>query len=125
MKIKYVLSEILEHLEEFKPETLSGIVDFVKNHNQYNTIVMLIRNGSKSRQYFLDQCSSLRENNNPFSDVQLAGLLVILAEINTELATDWASRISKGSGNYKWSSAMAASYLIQKEVVDETVCKSA
>jgi hypothetical protein len=62
---------------------------------------------------------------NPISDIQLAGLLVIVADVDSDLYNELVSSTSDGVSDYHWSRAMAASYLIQKEVLGETIRKSA
>jgi hypothetical protein len=119
------LNNLLIDLESFEPETLSGIVSFVRSHGDYSKITMMVRNSSKSAKNLLNECLCLIAENNPISDIQLAGLLVIVADVDCELYTELTSSASDGIGNYHWSRGMATSYLIQKEVLSETIRKSA
>jgi hypothetical protein len=123
--MKLDLNNLLIDLENFEPETLSGIVSFVRDHSDYSKITMLVRNSSKSAKALLNECLCLIAENNPISDIQLAGLLVIVADVDCELYTELVSSTSDGIGNYHWSRGMAASYLIHKEVRGETIRKSA
>ena len=110
------INNLLIDLENFEPETLSGIVSFVRNHCDYSKITMLVRNSSKSAKTLLNECLCLIAENNPISDIQLAGLLVIVADVDCALYTELVSSTSDGIGNYHWSRGMAASYLLQKEL---------
>lgn len=125
MRISEHLDNLLNDLEDFEPESLNDIVHFVRSHNRFSSALMLIRNSSKSARYFLQQCDCLIEEGCPISDVQLAGLLVIVAEIDSEMYNDLVSRASSGAGEYHWSKGMATSYLLHKEVNSETIRKSA
>lgn len=125
MKIDSLLDVLLIDLENFEPDTLSSIVRFVRTHEDYNAITMLVRNVKRSARYLLNQCSLLIAENNPISDIQLAGLLVIVADVDSSLYDELVSSTSDGIGEYHWSRAMAASYLIHREVLSETIRKSA
>jgi len=134
MKIDSLLDGLLMDLENFEPDTLSSIVRFVRTHDDYNAITMLVRNTKRSARYLLNQCCLLIEEENPISDIQLAGLLVIVADVDgslyDELCFDVSMRGNVSStsdriGEYHWSRAMAASYLIHREVLSETIRKSA
>jgi hypothetical protein len=124
MKINTCLDCLIEDLETFEPGTLTDIVTFVRNHEDYSKITMLARNSTRFSKYLLNQCLLLVSEENPISDIQLAGLLVIVADANSDLYKELVSSASNGVGNYHWSRAMAASYLIQKEVFGETICQS-
>lgn len=125
MKIDYLLDSLLMDLENFEPDTLSSIVRFVRAHEDYNAITMLVRNTKRSAKHFLDQCSLLVAESNPISDIQLAGLLVIVADVDNSLYDELVSSTSNGVSEYHWSRAMATSYLIHREVLSETIRKSA
>lgn len=125
MRINISLHNLLFGLENFEPNSLTSIVDFVISHNEYNTITMFVRNSRRSARYLLDECELLISELNKTSDIQLAGLLVILAAVDGHIFEEMVSRTFQGIGEYNWSRAMAASYLIHKEVLSETVCKSA
>jgi len=125
MKIDTYLGNLLVDLESFEPDTLSGIVSFIRTHEDYSTIVMLVSNSKRSAKCLLDQCLLLISDNNSTSDIQLAGLLVIVADVDCDLYDEMVSSTSDGVSDYNWSRAMAASYLIQKEVLGETIRKSA
>lgn len=123
--MKLDLNNLLLDLENLEPDTLSGIVFFVRSHSDYSRITMMVRNSSRSAKTLLNECLCLIAENNPISDIQLAGLLVIVADVDSELYRELVSSTSDGIGNYHWSRGMAASYLIHKEVLGETIRKSA
>jgi hypothetical protein len=125
MKINHILDSLIEDLESFEPVTLTDIVTFVRNHEDYSKITMLARNSTRSAKYLLNQCLLLISEKNPISDVQLAGLLVIVADADSDLCNEMVSSTSNGASEYHWSRAMATSYLIRKEVLSETICKFA
>jgi hypothetical protein len=125
MKINPCLDNLIEDLESFEPNTLSDIVDFVRNYEDYSKITMLARNIVRFAKYLLNQCLMLVSEENPISDIQLAGLLVIVADVDSDLYNELVSSTSDGVSDYHWSRAMAASYLIHKEVLGETIRKSA
>jgi len=137
MKINSYLDCLLIDLENFEPETLSGIVCFVRKHGDYSTITMLARNSKRSAKYILNQCLLLIAEKNPISDIQLAGLLVIVADVDIDLYDELTltvarhpisrdvSSTSDELSNYHWSRAMAISSLLNKEVLGETIRKSA
>ena len=118
MKLSANLNKLLKDLVSFHPESLSDIARFVQNHSSFNAIVLMVRNSSRSSKAFLKQCQEIS------SDIELAGLLVIVAEIDHDMYSELVSRVSGGEGNYHWSRGMATSYLIQK-VLHETIRKSA
>jgi hypothetical protein len=122
--MKLDIHNLLLDLESFKPETLTSIVDFVHSHKDYTKILFLVKNSNKSARIFLGICLNLIAYD-ILSDVRLAGLLVIVADVDSDLYVELVSSISNGVGNYHWSRAMAASYLIHKEVLSETIRKSA
>jgi hypothetical protein len=119
------IENLLNDLEDFNPISLNDIVRFVRMHNAFNSILMLIRNSYKSANYFLDQCYCLLENGCLISDIQLAGLLVIVADIDTEMYGILVSSTSDGASKYHWSKGMATSYLLHKEVNSATIRQSA
>jgi hypothetical protein len=125
VRISEHLDNLLDDLEGFHPTSLSDIVRFTKNHCAFGSALMLARNSAKSACYLLDQCNCLLEEGYPISDVQLAGLLVIVAEIDTKMYSTLVSRTSNGAGEYHWSKGMATSYLLHKEVTSATIRKSA
>lgn len=125
MKINPCLDNLIEDLESFEPGTLTDIVTFVRNHEDYSKITMLARNSARFAKYLLNKCLLLISEENPISDIQLAGLLVIVADVDSDLYNELVSSTSNGVGDYHWSRAMAASYLIHKEVLGETIRKSA
>lgn len=122
--MKLDLSKLLLDLENFRPETLTSIVDFVHNHSDYNRILFLVKNSNKASKLLLSICLELIAYDT-LSDVRLAGLLVIVADVDSDLYVELVSSILSGFGNYHWSRAMAASYIIHKEVLSETLRKSA
>ena len=128
MQISLLLNDFLDDLVDFKPMSLGQIIWFTKAHKHFAKICMMARNSSKSAKYFLKQCESLNTENE-ISDVQLAAMIVIIAEIkNTgfhNLYDTLVSRTSKVAGNSHWSRGMAISYLLHNEVICETVRKSA
>jgi hypothetical protein len=125
VRISEHLDNLLDALEDFEPVSLSDIVHFTKSHDAFSSALMLARNSVKSARYLLEQCNCLLEEGYPISDVQLAGLLVIVAEIDNEMYSVLVSRASSGAGEYHWSKGMATSYLLHKEVTSETIRKSA
>ena|SRR5271157_265761 len=118
MKLSVHIDTLLNNLVTFQPESLSDIVRFVRGHSDFNAIVLMVRNSVRSSKVFLKKCQSA------ISDTELAGLLVIVAEIDQEMYSELVSRTSDGVGNYHWSQGMATSYLLQK-VLNETIRKSA
>jgi hypothetical protein len=118
MRLSAHLDTLLDDLVDFQPNTLSDIVRFVRCHSDFNAIVMMVRNSERSSKSFLKQCQGAN------SDIELAGLLVIVAEIDHEMYDGLVSRASAGVGNYHWSQGVATTYLIQK-VLNETIRKSA
>ena len=125
MKIDRFLNNFLFDISRFEPDTLSSIVSFVRAHSDYNKITMLARNSKKSEECILNRCELLIAENIPLVDVRLAGLFVIMADLNSDLSQEWVSRVSEAMDEYRWSRAMAASYIIYKEILDETICKFA
>lgn len=125
MKFQSYLNSLLIDLESFVPISITGIVDCVRNNVNYNKIVIFLRNSSKSQQVLIDELYFLINENNPASDVQLAGLFVVIADVDYILFKNVVSSSSGGLGNYKWASAMTASYLIHQEVLSETIRQSA
>jgi hypothetical protein len=123
--MKLNLNNLLTDLESFKPDTLSSIVSFVRAHSDYSKITMMVRNSLRSVKILLKTCEILSLENSSISDIKLAGLLVIMADVNIRVCEELMSSASKGIGNSHWSRAMAASYLIRKEVLNETIRKSA
>ena len=111
-------------MESLRPKSLTEIVRFVHSHKETSTITLMIRNSKNSARYFFEQCDCLIDEANPISDLQLAGLLVILAEVGDDMQSGLMSRASAGAGQYRWSQSMAASYLLQ-EVTSEKIRKSA
>ena len=125
MKIDINIDNLLSDLEYFIPDTLSSIVNFVRSHNEYNSISMIARNLDRVAMYLLDRCLDIIDENDSRFDVRLAGLLVIVADLDSDLYKELVSSTLNGVSNYNWSRAMSASYLIHKEVLGETICKSA
>jgi hypothetical protein len=125
MKFQSYLNNLLLDLDSFIPASLTNIVDFVRNNVNYNKIVIFLQNSSKSKNILIDELCFLINENNPASDVQLAGLFVVIADVDYILFKNVVSSSSGGLDNYKWSSAMTASYLIHQEVLSETIRQSA
>jgi hypothetical protein len=125
MKISIYLDNLLEDLEGYEVVTISEILPYIRQHSYYGAITMLIRNSERSAKYFLNQCLALLEECDPIADIQLAGLLVIAIDVDSDVYADMMSSISEGAGNYRWSRGMAISYLLQKEVWREKIRKSA
>lgn len=129
MKISILLDSLLDDLTEFEPQSLGQITWFVRSHESFVKICMLARNGSKSAQYLLDQCECLLEDQDESSDLQLAGLIVIIGEVDKsgayKIYDSLVSRASAESDKSHWSRGMATTYLLHKEVTSETVRKSA
>jgi len=124
MKIQNHLDNLLDDLETLKPESLSEIVRFVCTHSEFSTIMLMVRNSTRSAKCLLKQCQALADLGTMY-DVQLAGLLVIVAKIDTEMYNGLVSRASNGVGEYHWSRGIATTYLLHKEVKSETIRISA
>ena len=130
--MKLNIEKLLTDLSVFNTQTLSGIVFFVRYLRDHHRITMMVRNSVKSAKFLLDKCFDLLAEDDSISDVQLAGLLVIVADVELDLFSDLisvvgreASSTSKDLDRYHWSRGMVATYLIHKEVLNETVCKFA
>jgi hypothetical protein len=121
MKIERYLNNFLFDISNFVPDTLSSIVSVVREHVDYVTIVMLTRNSTRSANCVINKCFELRSENDSLIDIRLAGLLVIIADAHINQDPEWLSSVSEVEVKYKWSRAMAASYLIHKEILDETI----
>lgn len=128
MRIAYHLDNLIEDLDVFDPTTLSSIVRFVRAHEDFPAISMLVRNSRKSSKLFYDQCISLLEGEDPENDIVLAGLLIVVCNIDvetdTEMYTNLVSRVSGSSSVYHWAKGIAKSYLLN-EVLSEKIRKSA
>jgi len=128
MRIAYHLENLMEDLDVFDPTTLSSIVRFVRSHEDFPAITMLVRNGKKSSKFFHNQCVSLLEEDNSECDIVLAGLLIIVCnldvETDAEMYTDLVSRVSGSDSTYHWAKGIATSYLLN-EVLSEKIRKSA
>jgi hypothetical protein len=118
MKIKFYISRLLGDLQTLEPESLSNIVRYVRNHITFTTITLLTRNTKSAANYILDQCLDLFDEKDPVSDIQLAGLMVVVADVYGDKYSDLVSRTSSATGNYYWASAMATSLIINKEVLE-------
>ena len=125
IKVNPYLDNLLFDLENHEPVSLSEIVYVVRKHGDYNTITMLVSNSKRAAKYLLNQCLLLIAEKNPVSDIQLAGLLVIVADVDSDLYDEIVSSASDGISEYHWSRAMAISYLLHKEVLSEKIRKSA
>ena len=127
MKIAQAINSLLLDLDSFQPKTLSDIVFFVKKHNSFGKITMLGRNLDESREYLHKQCLYLSVflwfNPNPKTDLQLAALLCLGSLIDSSLETKTfeklLSRTSRKTDTFKWSRAIATSYLLHQEVFCE------
>jgi hypothetical protein len=117
MKIERYLNNFLFDISNFIPDTLSSIVSVVREHADYGAIIMLSRNSKRSANCVINKCFELRSENDPLIDVRLAGLLVIVADSKIDQDPEWLSSVSEKMVKYKWSRAMAASYMIHKEDV--------
>lgn len=134
MRIADLLDNLLSDLEEFEPESLSQIVRFVRKHDDFGRITMLARNVDRSADFLYEQCvfshqAVCQRIETQTADIQFAALLYIVAEMDYTTEIDrWEnllSSASKESGEYHWSRAMAASYLLHKEVSSEKIRQSA
>lgn len=125
MKIERYLNNFLFDISNFTPDTLSSIVSIVREHADYGTIIMLSRNSQRSANCVINKCFELVSVNDLLMDVRMAGLLVIVADSKIDQDPEWLSSVSGMMDKYKWSRAMAASYLIHKEMFDEKFYKSA
>lgn len=127
MKISHLLDSIINDLDMFEPTTLSSIVRFVRSHDDFPSISILVRNSKKSSKIFYNQCISLLEEGFE-SDVALAGLLIIVCnldvEMDSEMYNNLVSRVSGESLSYHWARGIATSYLLN-EVLSEKIRKSA
>jgi len=128
--------KIADHLDDFldcldiessrvEPTCLSDIVGFVKTRREVNPITMFARNNGDSSNYLFDLCEAFIENIDEGTDLYLAALFVIASELDDDRYTRLASRASRELQEYRWSAAMAASYLLSKEVNNASVCISA
>lgn len=134
MKISLYLDDLLEDLEEFRPGSLSDICRFVKGYEHYKPIIMLASNSDRSSLYLygLGICliqGVCSRSDWDIADVQLAAVLVLIGETYGSHHVDRYDKLlssaSLESGRYHWSRAMAASYLLHREVTNERLCQSA
>jgi hypothetical protein len=116
MKIERYLNNLLFDISNFTPDTLTSIVSVVRDHADYGTIIMLSRNSKRSANCVINKCFELVSVNDSLMDVRMAGLLVIVADSNINQDLEWLSSLSEQMDKYKWSRAMATSYLLQKEL---------
>lgn len=123
MRIEDLLDNLLSDLEEFEPESLSQIIRFVRKHDDFGRITMLVRNVDRSADLLYEQCvfshQGVRQRvETQTADIQFAALLYIAAEMDYTTEIDrlenLLSSASKESDEYHWSRAMAASYLLHK-----------
>ena len=139
VKVTSYLDDLLDDLETLKPISLSDICRFVKRHETFTPITMLARNLDRSGLYLHDMSVCLHQgvrlrSNPEMADIQLAALLYLVSEVlgntqnnrpNDRRYDTLLSSTSKETGKYHWSRAMAASCLLQKEVMSEKVRQSA
>ena len=128
MKLTNRISLLLKDLGDFTPDSLSSIVRLVRSHEEFGSVLFRIRNSNRSAKIFLNLCEGLMLAGTNKADIQLAGLLVLASELDSDMSSDhseFLSRASKLSSRYHWSSAMAITYMINREVLDETIRISA
>lgn len=134
MRVLDLVDNLLSDLEEFEPRSLSHIVRFVRTHDDFGRITMLARNVDRSADLLFEQCvfshQGVRQRvDTQTADIQFAALLYIAAEMDytTEIGRweNLLSSASKETDEYHWSRAMAASYLLHKEVSSEKIRQSA
>lgn len=124
MKIEKYFLKFLYDLETFEPNTLTDIVRLVKSHQYFNHIVLFAKNSTQTISYIQNQVQELIDCNDPIADIQLCSVAVILSEINLEYSKDLLSRTVRETPGYYWSQAMAISCLLNKEIINETICQS-
>lgn len=128
MRIAYHLENLIDDLDIFVPTTLSGVVSFVRAHEDFPQILLLVRNSKISSKYLYNQCVELLDEEDLNSDIVLAGLLVIVcnmeAEIDSDMYNELVSRVSKRESDHHWAKGIATSYLLN-EVLSEKIRKSA
>ena len=88
MKAIGFIDNILDDLEYFEPESLSDIVRLVRGHDDFASLSLLVKNTKSASEYLLDQCICLVEEDCLESDIQLAGMIVIIDEANTDIYKD-------------------------------------
>lgn len=115
------INKILDDVLNFEPVTITGMVNFVRNHDKYKSIILLINNSNAAIRYLVDQCLTLISYNNIVDDLKISVLLVILADINHPL--EFVKQSLLVDSVYHWSRALAASSLVNREVFSETICK--
>lgn len=128
MKISYHLENLIDDLDIFEPVSLSDLVGFTRSHEDFYQILLLVRNSRKSSKYLYNQCVELLDEEDLSSDIILAGLLVVVcnmdAEVDLEMYNELVSRVSEDESNHHWAKGIARSYLLN-EVLSEKICKSA
>lgn len=134
MKITDRLNSLLLDLENFRPNSLSHLVRFVRGHSEFYAITMLASNVERSAQILYDHCELLKTGliarlDQELADIELASLLVIAVEVDGVSTINRFEKLlsstSEESGEYYWSRGIAASYLLHKEVTNETIRQSA
>ena len=116
MHVSEPLDNILEDLEDLDPLSLTDIVRFVRAHEEYPKIILLLKNSKKASRYFLGLCKRV------INDVPLAGLLVIASDTGDDLYNELMSRASQ-SVTYHWTIGIASGHFLRE--AHETIHKSA
>ena len=128
MRLNNRINLLLEDLGKFSPDTLSSIVHLVRSHEEFGSILFMIRNSDRSAKSFLKICDGLISSGTAKDDVQLSGLLVLVTELGSDMSSEnykFLSRASTLSSKYHWSSSMAITYLINRGIFDEAIRISA
>lgn len=114
MQIENPIKSLLIELEKVIPSSLGDIIDVINKNENINKIIMFINNHKNSKKYFDNVFEQLLlDDPDDVSDIQLAGLLVIMSRINENNYVELVSAISCNE-NLKWARTMANSFLLKE-----------
>jgi hypothetical protein len=119
MKAKDYLKQLFFDIDDFVPDTLSSVIRYVQSHKNYNPIIIWAINSDIFALYLVETYHAM--SNDPEWDLQVAALLVILANANCEVFLNEVSRAAYAKRIGRWSTPMAAGYLLSREVTNETI----
>jgi len=114
MQIENPIKSLLIELEKVIPSSLGDIIDVINKNENINKIIMFINNNKSSKKYFDNVFKQLLlDDPDEVSDIQLAGLLVIMSKINENNYVELVSSISCNE-SLKWARTMANSFLLKE-----------
>lgn len=108
IKISQLINSLLVDLSNLKSDNLSEIVRFVILHKSFKQL-LLINNNVKSSKEILSNIYNSFLINEFKSDIQLAGLIVLIAKLDASILKEIEIKTDL-------SRAMLTSFLIEKEV---------